>query len=163
MLISSQNLAKSMVYTNSLIRLLLIAIFSLFASASYAGMYKWVDGDGNTHYTQSPPPGDIKGKSIKPPPKVDPEHSRNQLKARQDLLESNRKQRQETAEKAGKEKTETAAGLAACEKAKAILASFQRPRVNEVDSEGNRVRISEEKRQTNIANAQKKVGESCKK
>ena len=39
-------------------------IFSLVcllgtSPVSYAKMYKWVDADGNTHYTQTPPPEGI--------------------------------------------------------------------------------------------------------
>lgn len=33
-----------------------------------AGMYRWVDDKGDTHYTQSPPPIGIEGKTIAPPP-----------------------------------------------------------------------------------------------
>ncbi|MCG8614453.1 MAG: DUF4124 domain-containing protein, partial [Pseudomonadales bacterium] len=29
-------------------------------------MYKWVDEDGNTHYSQSPPPAGVEGTTIKP-------------------------------------------------------------------------------------------------
>ena len=152
-----------MVYKNTFVRLLLLAALFANASISFAAMYKWVDKDGRTHYTQSPPPDGIESKNIKAPPKINPEHSRNQLKARQELLENNRKRRYEAAETVKKNKNNAKQRLAACEKAKTSLASYQRPRVNKVDSEGNRARISEEQRRANITKAQKMVAESCKK
>ena len=50
-----------------------VLTFILVPQNSIARMYKWVDEDGNTQYTQSPPPGDIESEVIKPPPKVDTE------------------------------------------------------------------------------------------
>ena len=35
--------------------LLLTAIMMIFASSASAGLYKWVDSDGNVHYSQKPP------------------------------------------------------------------------------------------------------------
>ena len=36
-------------------RLLLLTIIMAFASTAYAGLYKWVDDEGNVHYSQKPP------------------------------------------------------------------------------------------------------------
>ena len=48
-------------------------IFISFLSFSAeARMYKWVDEEGNTHYTQSPPPGDIEPETLKLPADIDP-------------------------------------------------------------------------------------------
>lgn len=36
-------------------RILLLTIMIVLASTATAGLYKWVDSDGNVHYTQNPP------------------------------------------------------------------------------------------------------------
>ncbi len=143
-------------------QILLLVVISQYTSVSSAEMYKWVDADGNTHYTQSPPPGDIEGTTVKPPPKIDPDHAKKQLENRQKLLQEVRDSRNKKAEKKNQDKQDAEQRRAACEQSRVSLASYQRPRVNKVDSEGNRVRITEEQRQENIANAKKQVAELCK-
>jgi hypothetical protein len=49
-------------------RVALILVMLMASAASYAQMYKWVDKDGKTHYTDTPPPSDAK--SVTPPPAV---------------------------------------------------------------------------------------------
>lgn len=40
---------------------LLAGIIVLAVSSAYGQMYRWVDKDGRTHYTQTPPPPDARG------------------------------------------------------------------------------------------------------
>ena len=42
------------------ITLLAAIVLALACGAAYAQMYRWVDKDGKTHYTQEPPPADAK-------------------------------------------------------------------------------------------------------
>ena len=162
MLTPSQNQVRSMRKTAFSAAYIVLALILLRPSVTDAEVYKWVDSEGNTQYTQSPPPGDVQAKTIKPPPKINPEHATEQLKNRQKLLEQARDGRTQAAEKKSKEEKDSKQALADCAKAKAHLASFQRPRVNKVDNEGNRIRISEEERQLNISKAKKQVEERCK-
>ena len=53
-------------------QLLLLAAIMTNTSVLHAVTYKWVDEDGNTHYTQSPPPGDTKAETIAPAPSGEP-------------------------------------------------------------------------------------------
>lgn len=48
-------------------RILLVTTLLLFAGAASAGLYKWVDEDGNVHYSQKPP-RDVQFKRLKAPP-----------------------------------------------------------------------------------------------
>ena len=46
---------------------LMISMLALaFSAAAFAQMYKWVDKDGRTHYTDTPPPADAKSQSPAP-------------------------------------------------------------------------------------------------
>ena len=52
-----------------------LMIFSLICllgvpNQSHARLYKWIDADGNTHYTQQPPPDGIAAEDIKLPASV---------------------------------------------------------------------------------------------
>ncbi len=44
----------------------LLACALCFVNSANAEMYKWTDKNGETHYTETPPPADAKGKDIEP-------------------------------------------------------------------------------------------------
>ena len=127
-----------------------------------AEMYKWLDADGNTHYTQHPPPAGIEGKTIKPPPKVNSETARKLLENRQKHLNQLRDDRNKSVDTQMKAQQEDDNQRAACEQAKASLASFQRPRVNLLDKDGNSRRATEEERLSKLATSQEAVNKLCK-
>jgi len=133
----------------------------LFAGSASAAMYKWVDEDGNTHYTQSPPPGDIQAETIGPPPEVDTKQAVKQLQEQEKKLEEFEKQRQETAEEQRKKEEEIARKKANCELGRKRLASYTEPRVKFVQPDGTRVRATEEERQEQIKKSQEMIDEFC--
>jgi len=75
----------------------IFAMCLLFSSA-HATLYKWVDADGNTHYTQQPPPGDIDSETIKPPPRIDTEGALKDLDEKHKYLGDQQKEREKRAE-----------------------------------------------------------------
>jgi len=147
---------KSRIATKLFCCLLLMALIP----ASFARMYKWVDAEGNTHYTQHPPVG-IEAETIKPPPAIDSSRAQEQLQNRQQLLDSLKEERTKD-NKAQEEKARDAEQQKAmCEKARARLASYQRPRVNLIGADGKPSRASEEQRQAEIAKSKEYVRELC--
>lgn len=48
-------------------RALLLTVIMVFASSAFAGLYKWVDDEGNVHYSQKRP-RDQQFKKLKAPP-----------------------------------------------------------------------------------------------
>ncbi|MBT7952459.1 MAG: DUF4124 domain-containing protein [Gammaproteobacteria bacterium] len=147
---------------NRKLPILLISCICLSSQLAVAEMYKWVDDEGNTHYTQSPPPGDVEKEIIKPPPRIDSEHSQNQLENRKKNLSDAREGRLKANEKKENEQQELEQQRAACEQAKARLASYQRPRVKIKDKDGNATRASEEQRQKEIVKSRELIAELCK-
>ncbi len=143
-------------------KILLVSSLSLYGHNVLAEMYKWIDDEGNTHYTQSPPPGDIQAKKIKPPPKIDSTQAVEQLQHRQKQLEESRIQRNKTAEQKREKQRELEKQRAECEQAKARLASYERPRVNLLDKDGNPTRATEEQRQAELARSKELVKQLCK-
>jgi len=146
---------------NNLSRLFVRSILLFLLSMNCpAAMYKWVDADGNVHYTQSPPAG-IDSETIKPPPEVDTGNAIKQLedqKQRADqYLEDQDKQKEEK-QKTG---TELAQKQALCEQAKARVASYERPRVNIVAEDGTRTRAPEETRLEELKKSKEDVDKYC--
>ena len=148
---------------NSLIfgQVLVLAALSANTSISSAVTYKWVDADGNTHYTQSPPPGDTKAETIKPPPRVNPEYDKKQAVKRQKLLDKSAESRKNSAAEKQKAEAEKAANKAKCEQARARLASYERPRVNLIDEDGNYTVAPEETRQAELKKSRELVNKLC--
>lgn len=138
---------------------LLVMGFQPFAAAA---MYKWVDEEGNTHYTESPPPPGITGKEMKPPPRVNSEPALKSLEEKQESLnkmDEARTKKQEDVQKAEKDK---AMDQHLCDQARARLASYQRPRVTITDKDGTRRRAGEDERQAELAKSAELVKKYCK-
>lgn len=125
-------------------------------------MYKWVDKDGNTQYTQKPPPADVEYSSIKPPPKVDSENSQKALEQRKNKVNELREERHKTAADKKAVEEDLARLKKNCETAKANLASYARPRVTIKKEDGTIARATEEERQRRITEAKNRIAEFCK-
>ena len=144
-------------------------IFSLvcllgISHESQTMMYKWVDADGNTHYTQTPPPDGIAKEDLNLPASAKLDNT-EAVKAFED--QHNKKQESaETRQKDEKEQNRSAEHTALkkenCRKAKAKLENVQNTvRIRAVDEYGNIVRASEEERQRRITEAQENIKKWC--
>lgn len=151
---------KMLIHSRYRAVLLLLGIIS--TGPAIAKMYKWVDADGNTQYTQLPPPGDIKAETIKEPPKIDTESAVKELEAKQKKLEEINKTRDEKKKAELKEQEHAALIKENCKQAKSKLENNQNTgRIRAVDEEGNVVRAPEEERQRRIKEAQEAVNKWC--
>ena len=128
---------------------------------SLATAYKWVDEDGNTHYTQTPPPGDTPGEAINRPPKVDTEAAQGEIKALTERADKLQAERTKKAEQRQKKLAQEAERATLCQQARASQASYERPRVNEVMADGSRRVMGEEERQAGLARARTLVSKFC--
>ena len=140
------------------------ALFILMACPlqhSLATAYKWVDEDGNTHYTQTPPPGDTPGEAINRPPRVDTEAAQGKIKALTERADKLQAERVEKAEQRQKKLAQEAERATLCQQARASQASYERPRVNEVMADGSRRAMGEEERQAGLARAKTLVSKFC--
>jgi len=146
-----------------------LMIFSLICllgvpNQSHARLYKWIDADGNTHYTQQPPPDGIAAEDIKLPASVNIDTEQ----ATKSFEEQQKKEQElsEAVKKEGKERIreEEHADLIKenCKKSKAKLENVQNTgRIKAVDEEGNVVRATEEERQRRIKEAQENIKKWC--
>ncbi len=132
------------------VRAMLVLMLSIInANLVHAAIYKWVDDEGNTHYTQQPPPEGISQETIKPPAKIDQGATQEQFDQQQKFLDELRKARAKSAEEQQQSLQDAEQKRAECEQARARLASYQRPRVNLVNADGTRSRAPEEQPQQN--------------
>ena len=128
---------------------------------AFATAYKWVDEDGNTHYTQTPPPGGLPSEALGPPPKVDTEAAQRKMKSQSERADKLQADRAEKAEKMQKQLARKAEQETLCRQARASQASFERPRVNEVREDGSRRVMGEEERQAKLKQAKTQVSKFC--
>jgi len=144
-----------------IIIIIIIIMASLFSHQSIAKIYKWVDENGKTHYTQSPPPGDTQAEPLKLNTKVDTESAQKQLEDQKNKADDLQTERHKKAEVAQKKKELAAQKEARCQQAKASKASFERPRVNAVNDDGSRRIMGDEERLEGLTKAIKEVKEAC--
>lgn len=142
---------------------LLLSVFVSFTVAlhAHAAVYKWVDKDGMTHYTQEPPPSGIQGKTMAPPPEVNSDAAEQRLKNEEKTLQQYQQQREKASKEQQEQQQKTQARNQACDQARLRLKSLQRPRVNFVDKDGTRRRATEEQRQSALKQAQDYIDKNC--
>jgi hypothetical protein len=133
----------------------------LAATSSQAAMYKWVDADGITQYTQSPPPDGISADTVAPPPKVDTEAAIKQLQEQQKRSDQYFEDKSKQQEENQNAEADAARKKEMCAKARARLASYERPRVNIVNEDGTRTRATEEQRQEQIRSSNESIQKYC--
>ena len=139
-----------------------LACLIVLTPPAMAEMYKWVDENGNVHYTQERPPPGTKGETIKPPPPVDSEAAQKQLESRQELLDSARDGRAKGADAAKLAAEDKAFNEENCRRAKQSVGAYQVPNALVEQPDGSRKRYTEEERQKGLAESEARVKEFCK-
>ena len=137
-------------------------LFFLVSSNCIAATYKWVDAEGNTQYSQQPPPDGAEAETVAPPPKVDTDKAVGDLEKQQEQFKKQDEDKSKQAEETQKTGEDLAQQKKRCEQAKDKLAKMQRPRISVTGEDGNRKRLSEDERQTAINDANKSIAELCK-
>ena len=128
--------------------------------------YKWVDENGVTHYTQTPPKGISTEKIRASGTKVNQDEAAKARKrldsSRTSFLES-AKQRKVTEGVAEEEKEEALKVAKYCEDARNNLKVLnEHARIKEKGTDGEYKVLSEEEKQSRVAKNQKHVKEFCK-
>ncbi|MEN8176913.1 MAG: DUF4124 domain-containing protein, partial [Pseudomonadota bacterium] len=94
-----------------------------------ARVYQWVDEQGVTVFSQTPPPPGtaIEADTIDtapPPPTTDPEEARRALEERVEALDQRREERREAEDEQRQARTEAADRRALCDQARARVAQL---------------------------------------
>lgn len=137
---------------------------ALASGAAEARTYKWVDENGVTQYTQTPPPkGDydkIKGPGA---PAVNPDKAQMDLEQRLKDYEKRRDDSQKQREESGKTSQEAAQNKADCEKSRQNLKNFElHPRMKYTDEKGNVSYMTDADRQKKMQEIRDTIKKVCK-
>ncbi|HDY85644.1 hypothetical protein LCGC14_1169020 [marine sediment metagenome] len=142
---------------------LTFVLSSLFATTSFAEIYKWIDKDGQINYSQQAPQG-VTATIIKapPPPAIDPNAAQQKI---DQLITQQESDEQMRLEQQNQQKVEAKNELIQqqnCTIAQQQLEQYQNnPGRRLIDADGNATRITEEERQKKIEELQKNVTEYC--
>ena len=147
----------------------LLVLMLLACTNAHAAISKWVDADGQVHYSDEPPPAnvvqktlradddtqDIQGSSGAAAPKT--------LAEREADLKKAEIAKKKAAESAAQKQAETAAQQANCANAQQNLRTLQSGiRIMEADANGQPGYISDADRAQRVANAQNDISTYCK-
>lgn len=132
-------------------RMLLLTIMMIFASSASAGLYKWVDSDGNVHYSQKRPANQQFERLKAPAPA--PDNAKPLYKSGTPATKEGKTAAAETA----KNKEIRAKN---CTQAKKSLSNYQLHRRMR-DKDGNVTIIDDKVRASQIENAKKAITNYC--
>jgi hypothetical protein len=147
-------------------RYVMLACTVLFSVTAAAQIHKWVDADGNVHYTDQPPPKEIKGQALKIPNQAttDSAPSTGKTAAEQEMeFRKRRGEQDEAATKQQQEETDAREGAANCAQATQQLNALRGgARMARFNERGEQVFLDDGARQEAIEQAQKAVDSWCK-
>jgi len=143
--------------------LCLVSAALLLSFSVHAQIYKWVDENGQTHYSQQPPEsGQAETVDVPPPPPIAPEQAREEVQELIDQQQAAEQAEQEAQQQAQKQAEQEAAREENCRIARNNLTAYQNnPGRRVMDEEGNVTRLDEETRQQKIQEFQEQVDLYC--
>lgn len=152
------SLFRELIYSTSLISL----SGAMFAGpVTSAELYKWVDENGVTQYSQSPPVGkaEVQTMNVKVTP-ADPAAAET-LKARVESLDKIRDTRAEDQQLNRQVEEAKAVNEENCRRARARLAAYSVPNALIEQVDGSRARVDEATRQKELTASQEMVKTYC--
>lgn len=151
---------------------LLLILLALCSASAFAGLNKWVDANGKVHYSDSPPPPNVKAQTLRTPtetaaPASDAAASApaapKTIAEREAELKKAQQAKKEAAEAAAKEQEKKEAEREYCESAQQSLRTLQDgTRMVELDAKGERSYLTDEQRRQRIEKIQQDIQKSCK-
>lgn len=145
---------------NKVPTLCIIPFLALTSLCAQAEIYKWVDANGETHFSERKPDTAIAAESVDTRNVTAPK-ARETWREQDTAFQEQKKAADEAAQEQAKLEVKASQKKANCEQARKRAVSLERPRVNKVEADGTRVRMPEEWRQEQISEAAKKVADFC--
>ncbi len=141
-----------------------LLILAGLATGSQAAMYKWVDANGVTVYSQTPP---ASGPSTRvkppPPPAMTPEEARERLDRSRQNLEDAAEDRELASQKDSQKDDQADTFKANCSAARNNLMNWEgNPRKLVGQSDGTYARVTEEERQQKMQEGRHMIEKFCK-
>jgi len=150
----------------------LLLILSILTSANaFAGLSKWVDADGKVHYSDQPPPANVKATTLRTSSDAAaPESAAASAPAapktiaeREAELKKAQRAKKEADDRAAQEQARAQGEKTNCDAAQQSLRALQEGmRIVEVDAQGERSYLDDEQRRQRIEKAQQNIRTYCK-
>jgi hypothetical protein len=145
---------------------LLLSTFLLTGSHAMAGIYRWVDDQGQVVYSQTPPPGDREVSELAPPPPPAeaPDAALERIRSQTRKLEKASQERREEKAEKDKRKQEEKIRKKNCETARRNLETLKSRPPNTLyrTGEGEYRRFTIDELNQQIAEQEKLIRENCK-
>jgi len=150
---------------------LLFILLILASVNAIAELRKWVDADGKVHYSDQPPPANVKAKILHIASEVAPASgvaasgsaAPKTIAEREAELKKTQLAKKEAAEKAALEQAKIDAEKANCAAAQQNLRTLQEGmRMVVVDAKGERSYLDDEQRKQRVEKAQQNINTYCK-
>lgn len=142
---------------------LFIVLSVMFSMSAHAGVYRWVDADGNTHFGDQPP-AEAASREVKvKAPAADTDVSAQQRQQRmRDFLEEQQKEREARQADQAKLAKQRAKKAKLCTQMRAELKNLARiSTFYDLDENGDRVYVTEEENEQLRKEFRQKVKEAC--
>ncbi len=128
---------------------------------AWATMYKWVDADGKTVYSDQPPPANVKSQVIAPPPPPsNPDAVKDLINAETEIRQRE-KARQESAKEAQKKQVEAAKKQDLCNSVRSQIQTLRRDDLYRYNAKGEREYVDADTRQRETDEQQRILRENC--
>jgi len=151
-------------------------LLMLSSAHAVADLSKWVDENGKVHYSDQPPPANVKAKTLRSTPDTPPSLTSasgvaassappavKTIAEREAELKKAQKAKKDAADKAAQEQAVIEENKTNCEASRQNLRTLQEGmRIVEISANGERSYISDEQRQQRIAKAQQDISSYCK-
>ncbi|HEB98054.1 MAG TPA: DUF4124 domain-containing protein [Thiotrichales bacterium] len=145
---------------------LLAAAILVLATTAQAGIYKWVDENGQVHYGERPPPGsDYSSVAPPPPPATDTGTGQERIEKTREFLETSRKAREKAKQDAEKARAEAERRRKNCEAARRNLEilTYTTGRRRIYGPDGTPRKMTEDERELRMARARQQIDKYCDK
>lgn len=148
-------------------RKILLILIILHSTNAFAVLNKWLDTDGKVHYSDQPPPANVKAQTLRTTSDVAAPASApaapKTIAEREAELKKNQQAKKEAADKAAKELASMDAEKANCAAAQQNLRALQDGmRMVEIDAKGERSYLDDAQRQQRIEKIKQDVKTYCK-
>lgn len=149
---------------------LLLILFALASANAFAGLSKWVDADGKVHYSDQPPPANVKATTLRvtsdaavPAGAGSAVAAPKTIAEREAELKKAQLAKKEAADKAAQEQARAETEKANCAAVQQNLRALQEGmRMVEIDAKGERSYLNDEQRRQRIERTQQDVKTYCK-
>ena len=146
---------------------ILLILLMLASANAFAGLNKWVDADGKVHYSDQPPPANVKAQMLRVTSDAAASASApavpKTIAEREAELKKAQQAKKEAADKAAQEQVKKEAEQANCAAAQQDLRALQEGlRMMGIDAKGERSYLDDEQRKQRIEKAQQDIVTYCK-